>query len=78
MIEDFPSRKITPMECIRLNLSIHHSKKDLKQRWKDLSPEFRKSIREEWGDYFNNSYPFKENSEGRLEFLDYWNYFGEF
>jgi len=76
MIDDFPSRKMTEMECARLTLSIHHSKQDLKQRWKNLSPEFRKSIREEWGEYLNNSYPFEANTEVVLEFIDDCNYLG--
>ena len=33
----------------RIILSIHHSKTDMKSRWKELSPESRQSIREEFG-----------------------------
>ena len=73
MIEDFPPRKLSKIESIRLTLSIYHSKQDIKKRWKNLCPEFRKSIREEWGEYMNNSYPFEAGSEGYLEFLDFFN-----
>ena len=73
MIEDLPPRKISQIESIRLTLSIHHSKDDLKKRWKELSPEIRKSIREEWGDYLNDSYPFETGSEGHFIFADFFN-----
>ena len=55
---DRPPHKMTFTESARLNLSLHHSKEDLKQRWSELSPDARRSIREEWGDYMNDSYPF--------------------
>ena len=51
----------------RIILSIHHSKTDIKSRWKELSPESRQSIREEFGTWMNNSYP----NDQELLFLDY-------
>ena len=51
----------------RLLLSIHKSKEDIKKRWKELPPSSRESMREEWGDWINNSYP----EEEELLFLDY-------
>ena len=74
MIDDFPPRKMTDIERVRLTLSIHHSKQDFKLRWKNLSPSSREAIRQEWGHYMNNSYPFKKGSEDYLEFFDYFNY----
>ena len=38
-------------ERARINLTILNSKKHLKEIWKDLSPEQRKSLREEFGDW---------------------------
>ena len=73
MTQDFPPRKMTHIESLRLTISIHHSKQDIKKRWKDLCPEFRKSIREEWGDYLNDSYPFETGSEGHFIFADFFN-----
>ena len=73
MFEDFPPRKITQIESIRLNLSIHHSKDDLKKRWGKLTPETRKALREEWGNYLNDSYPFEPESQGYFIFTDFFN-----
>ena len=65
-----PPHKITFVESVRLNLSLHHSKEDLKQRWSELSPDARRSIREEWGEYLNESYPFEVGNEDDFTFLD--------
>ena len=70
MFEDFPPRKMSQIESLRLTLSIHHSKQDIKKRWKELCPEFRKSIREEWGEYLNESYPFVAGNDDDFTFLD--------
>tara|TARA_B100000212_G_C27146266_1_gene435544 strand:+ start:421 stop:648 length:228 start_codon:yes stop_codon:yes gene_type:complete len=70
MFEDYPPRKISQIESLRLTLSIHHSKQDIKKRWKDLCPEFRKSIREEWGEYLNESYPFVAGNDNNFTFID--------
>lgn len=67
---DRPPHKMTFTESARLNLSLHHSKEDLKQRWSELSPDARRSIREEWGDYMNDSYPFEEGNDDNFTFLD--------
>ena len=58
--EEFPPGKISFGESARLNLSLHYSKVDLKKRFLNLSPDLKKCLRQEWGDYINNSYPFKE------------------
>ena len=68
--EEFPRRKISYGESARLNFSLHYSKDDLKKRWAYLSPDLRKSLRQEWGDYINNSYPFKEGEEEYFLFFD--------
>ena len=67
---DRPPHRMTYTESARLNLSLHHSKEDLKQRWSELSPDARRSIREEWGDYMNDSYPFEEGNDDNFTFLD--------
>ena len=67
---DRPPHRMTYTECARLNLSLHHSKEDLKQRWSELSPDARRSIREEWGEYLNESYPFEVDNEDDFTFLD--------
>ena len=72
MIEDFSPKRISQIESMRLTLSIHYSKQDLKRRWKDLSPEFRKAIREEWGYFINDSYPFEVGDDEEFNFLDYY------
>ena len=74
MFEDLPPRKISQMESIRLTLSIHHSKDDLKKRWRELTPEIRKSIRAEWGNYLNESYPFEAGTKGHFIFSDFYNF----
>ena len=67
---DRPPHKMTFTESARLNLSLHHSKEDLKQRWSEISPEERRTLREEWGDYMNDSYPFEEGNDENFTFLD--------
>mgnify|MGYP001421226597 FL=1 len=67
---DRPPHKMTFTESARLNLSLHHSKEDLKQRWSEISPEERRTLREEWGDYMNDSYPFEEGNDDNFTFLD--------
>ena len=54
-------------ERYRILLSISNSKKDMKRRWKDILPEDRKALRQEWGDWVNNSYPIDKD----IYFLDY-------
>ena len=68
---DRPPHKMTFTESARLNLSLHHSKEDLKQRWSELSPDARRSIREEWGEYLNESYPFEVGDAEDFNFLDH-------
>ena len=67
---DRPPHRMTYTESARLNLSLHHSKEDLKQRWSELSPDARRSIREEWGEYLNESYPFEVGNDDEFTFLD--------
>ena len=67
---DRPPHKMTFTESARLNLSLHHSKEDLKQRWSEISPEERRTLREEWGEYMNDSYPFEEGNDDNFTFLD--------
>ena len=65
-----PPHKITYVESARLNLSLHHSKEDLKQRWGKISPDIRRTLREEWGEYLNTSYPFEVGDDDEFTFLD--------
>ena len=65
-----PPHKITYVESARLNLSLHHSKEDLKQRWGKISPDIRRTLREEWGEYLNTSYPFEVGDDDEFKFLD--------
>ena len=67
---DRPPHKMTFTESARLNLSLHHSKEDLKQRWSEISPEERRTLREEWGEYLNESYPFEVGNDDDFIFLD--------
>ena len=67
---DRPPHKMTFTESARLNLSLHHSKEDLKQRWSEISPDERRSLREEWGEYLNESYPFEVGNDDEFTFLD--------
>ena len=68
---DKQPHKITHIESARLNLSIHYTKEDLKRRWNEITPDARRTLREEWGDYINNSYPFEAGDEDDFNFLDY-------
>ena len=65
-----PPHKITYVESARLNLSLHHSKEDQKQRWGKISPDIRRTLREEWGEYLNESYPFEVGNDDEFTFLD--------
>ena len=65
-----PPHKITFVESARLNLSLHHSKEDLKQRWSEISQDDRRTLREEWGEYLNESYPFEVGNDDEFIFLD--------
>ena len=67
---DRPPHKITYVESARLNLSLHHSKEDLKKRWSEISPAERRTLREEWGRYLNESYPFEVGNDDEFTFLD--------
>ena len=66
-----PPHKITYVESARLNLSLHHSKDDLKERWSEISSDERRALREEWGEYLNESYPFEVGNDDEFIFLDY-------
>ena len=66
-----PPHKITYVESARLNLSLHHSKEDLKKRWSEISSDERRALREEWGEYLNESYPFEVGNDDEFIFLDY-------
>ena len=65
-----PPHKITYVESARLNLSLHHSKDDLKKRWSEISSDERRALREEWGEYLNESYPFEVGNDDEFIFLD--------
>ena len=55
------------LEKLRIEISITMSKRDLKQRWKLITPEDRTAIREEFGEWINKSSFEEEN----IIFLDY-------
>tara|TARA_A100001234_G_C12476314_1_gene321517 strand:+ start:290 stop:523 length:234 start_codon:yes stop_codon:yes gene_type:complete len=65
-----PPHKITYVESARLNLSLHHSKEDLKKRWSEICSDERRALREEWGEYLNESYPFEVGNDDEFIFLD--------
>ena len=65
-----PPHKNTYVESARLNLSLHHSKEDLKNRWSEISSNERRALREEWGEYLNESYPFEVGNDDEFIFLD--------
>ena len=65
-----PPHKITYVESARLNLSLHHSKEDLKKRWSEICSDKRRALREEWGEYLNESYPFEVGNDDEFIFLD--------
>ena len=68
---DKPPHKITHIESARLNLSIHYAKEDLKRRWNEITPDARRSLREEWGFFMNDSYPFEVGDQEDFNFLDH-------
>ena len=68
MIQFEPDRPIQNCERMRLLLSNHTARNDMKSRWKDIQPEDRKVLREEWGNYINCS----EINNEDMCFLDYW------
>ena len=57
------------IEKLRIEISINMTKRDLKQRWKLITPENRIAIREEFGEWMNKSSFEEEN----IIFLDYFN-----
>tara|TARA_B100000212_G_C27025275_1_gene384964 strand:+ start:223 stop:411 length:189 start_codon:yes stop_codon:yes gene_type:complete len=57
------------IEKLRIEISINMSKRDLKQRWGLITPEYRTAIREEFGEWINKSSFEEEN----IMFLDYFN-----
>ena len=69
---NYPPHKITHIESARLNLSVHYAKENFKHRWDEITPDERRIIREEWGDFMNNSYPFEEGNDDDFSFLDYY------
>ena len=57
------------IEKLRIEISINMSKRDLKQRWALITPEYRTAIREEFGEWINKS----SFEEEKIMFLDYFN-----
>ena len=57
------------IEKLRIEISINHTKRDLKKRWKVISSESRSAIREEFGEWMNKS-SFEEED---IIFLDFFN-----
>ena len=57
------------LEKMRIEISINHTKRDLKKRWKEISSESRSAIREEFGEWMNKS-SFEEED---IIFLDFFN-----
>ena len=43
------------LEKMRIEISINHTKRDLKERWKEIPSESRSAIREEFGEWMNKS-----------------------
>ena len=58
------------LEKLRIEISINHTKRDLKERWTEISSESRSAIREELGEWMNKSSFKKED----LIFWDYFNF----
>ena len=50
--------------------SLIKSFKRRSQTWSELIPDARRSLREDWGDYMNDSYPFEVGNEEDFTFLD--------
>ena len=57
------------LEKFRIEISINHAKRDLKERWTEISSESRSAIREEFGEWMNKS-SFEEED---IIFLDFFN-----
>ena len=57
------------LEKLRIEISINHTKRDLKERWREISSESRSVIREEFGEWMNKS-SFEEED---IIFLDFFN-----
>ena len=57
------------LEKLRIEISINHAKRDLKERWTEISSESRSAIREEFGECMNKS-SFEEED---VIFLDFFN-----
>ena len=57
------------LEKLRIEISINHTKRDLKKRWTEISTESRSAIREEFGEWMNKS-SFEEED---IIFLDFFN-----
>ena len=57
------------LEKLRIEISINHTKRDLKERWTEISSESRSAIREEFGEWMNKS-SFEEDD---IIFLDFFN-----
>ena len=57
------------LEKLRIEISINLAKRDLKERWTELSTESRSAIREEFGEWMNKS-SFEEED---IIFLDFFN-----
>ena len=55
-------------ERARINLTIFNSKQHLKNIWKDPSPDQRKSLREEFGDWMPKSVGYLDSE---ILFLDH-------
>ncbi len=60
---------MTNLEKLRIEISINQAKRDLKDRWTEISSESRSAIREEFGEWMNKS-SFKEED---IIFLDFFN-----
>ena len=54
-------------EKMRLEISIHMTKRDLKKRWREINPESRSVLRKEFGEWINKS----SFEEDELLFFDY-------
>ena len=48
------------LEKLRIEISINHAERDLKERWTEISSESRSAIREEFGEWMNKSFFEKE------------------
>ena len=57
------------LEKLRIEISINIAKRNLKNRWSGIPPEYRSAIREEFGEWMNKS-SFEEED---IIFLDFFN-----